>query len=408
MKILIICGVFAKENEQEIHEHIKRPIEYSANVFQEKLICGFQKMGCAASVISAPFIGSYPNASSTMIFTGFKKSQSKYTYVGFNNIWGIRNFSRSFSLKRAIRAFVKNPDPQKLIVVYSPHTPFLEAAVYAHKRDKNIKICMIVPDLPEYMNLDSKVSMLYKIGKRFDLRRYYKLNNHVDSYLFLTEFMAKKMNVLDRPYCIVEGIVEEGIFQQNEEKKRGLQKQNLQEKYIVYTGKMNERFGVVRLVDAFCSIENKEYRLVLCGSGDADNYIEKRAKSDSRIIHLGQRTHDEALEWILKADVLVNPRENNEEYTKFSFPSKTIEYLASGNAVVGYMLHGMPIVYDNFIFAADQEGLSSTIIKAMNADANEKEKRYLDAKRYLKTLYAPSVAEKIIHTTLKNGIKNES
>lgn len=42
------------------------------------------------------------------------------------------------------------------------------------------------------------------------------------------------------------------------------------------------------------------------------------------------------------ADVLVNPRQNDDEYTKYSFPSKNIEYLMTGNAVMAYMLDGIP------------------------------------------------------------------
>jgi len=38
MKILFIGGVFAKENENEIIQNTKTYVEYSANIFQEKLM----------------------------------------------------------------------------------------------------------------------------------------------------------------------------------------------------------------------------------------------------------------------------------------------------------------------------------------------------------------------------------
>ena len=50
-----------------------------------------------------------------------------------------------------------------------------------------------------------------------------------------------------------------------------------------------------------------------------------------------------------QATVLVNPRQNNEEFTKYSFPSKTMEYLASGVPVVAYKLDGIPDEYDEYI-----------------------------------------------------------
>jgi len=340
MKVLFLCGVFAEENEAEIISHANRAVEYSANRFQEKLICGFWEHGYNCSVLSAPFIGAYPSGSDIMFFKGFKESQDKYDYVNFCNIWGIRNASRSSSLKARMESFIEDEDEEKLIVVYSPHTPFLQAAVYAKKKDPRIKITIIVPDLPQYMNLNSKISIVYKVGKKYDIAKFEKLLVEVDSFVVLTEPMKDVLKVGDRPCIVVEGIVETDVFEINKQKKALLQKEE-GIKYIVYTGKMNEKFGVKLLVDAFMLMEGSEYRLILCGRGDMDAYIKEQCGKDRRIVALGQVTPEVAQEWVLKADVLVNPRPNNEEYTKYSFPSKNIEYLASGNPVVTYMLDGM-------------------------------------------------------------------
>ena len=32
MKIVLLCGYFAKENEQEVNENAKAAVEYSANI----------------------------------------------------------------------------------------------------------------------------------------------------------------------------------------------------------------------------------------------------------------------------------------------------------------------------------------------------------------------------------------
>ena len=50
-----------------------------------------------------------------------------------------------------------------------------------------------------------------------------------------------------------------------------------------------------------------------------------------------------------EATVLINPRQNNGEYTKYSFPSKTIEYLASATPLIAYKLDGIPDEYDDYI-----------------------------------------------------------
>lgn len=371
MRVLFLCGVFAKENEEEIIAAAKRPVEYSANVFQEKLIEGFSSCDCELSVISAPFIGSYPNASSIRNFRGFKSEQNKYTYVNFKNAWGIRNISRSNALKRAVRAFALDEgENDKMIAVYSPHTPFLEAAVYAKRLDPTIKICLIVPDLPQYMNLDAKISVMYKLAKKIDIKRFNRFARYVDAYMLLTEHMKDRLKVGNKPYAIIEGIVNSGINLDVIQSEAELDKL----KYVVYTGKINEKFGVKNLIDAFSTIKDENYRLVLCGRGDAEEYAKSKSREDGRIMCLGQVTPDVARDWVNRAAVLVNPRQNNEEYTKYSFPSKNIEYLASGRPVVAYMLDGMSSIYESFIYAVSDnsiEALADAIKSAASSDEEE-------------------------------------
>jgi glycosyltransferase involved in cell wall biosynthesis len=59
---------------------------------------------------------------------------------------------------------------------------------------------------------------------------------------------------------------------------------------------------------------------------------------------------DEILAIQNNATILVNPRQNNEEFTRYSFPSKNMEYLSSGKPVLAYKLDGIPEEYDNYMF----------------------------------------------------------
>ena len=62
MDVLFLCGVFAKENEAEVIAQAKKSVEFSANQMQLKLIRGLKEV-TDTQVISAPFIGHYPNQS---------------------------------------------------------------------------------------------------------------------------------------------------------------------------------------------------------------------------------------------------------------------------------------------------------------------------------------------------------
>ena len=115
----------------------------------------------------------------------------------------------------------------------------------------------------------------------------------------------------------------------------------------------------MNLVNAFSQIEDPDYRLVICGIGDSERAIMDAAKDDSRISFLGQLPRNEVIEWQKKATVLVNPRQNNEEFTKYSFPSKTMEYLSSGIPVVAYKLDGIPDEYDQYIQYVSDDSIES-------------------------------------------------
>ena len=363
MEVLFLCGIFDEFNTETVVRNAKAPVEFSANIFQQKMVQGFEKSDVDFKVLSAPFIGSFPNASRQIYFNGFETAPDKYSYVSFNNLWGYRNISRASALKKAIKSFAKK-EGEKLIVVYSAHTPFLEAAVYAKSLDKNIKICLVVLDLPQYMNLKTDRSKLYDVAKKYDIKKMHKLMEHVDSYVLLTEQMKEMLPIGDKPYIVREGIVTDSQLERKDY-------QPTKEKYIVYTGKMDEKFGVKNLVDAFKYIEEDVY-LVLCGTGDSDEYIKVAADKDSRIIAMGQVTPDVAREWQDKAAVLVNPRMNNEEYTKYSFPSKNIEYLLTGKPVVAYMLDGMPKHYKQYIYRpveteSTEESLAKAVLQALCA-----------------------------------------
>lgn len=398
MKILILCGVAEKETQQEVIAHSRGGADIAANLFQQKLIAGFRSLDTDCEVISAPFIGAYPMRCDLMRFRGFKTTQPGCTYVKFNNIWGLRNFSRAKALKKALKDFIALKDPQKLILAYCPHTPFLEAAAYAKKLDPSIRVCLYVPDLPNYMNLSATRTWFYDVAKKVDIRRMTKLMEAVDSYVLLTEYMKDHLPVGNKPYRVAEGIIET-IPQLPKPAVSG------NEKYVVYTGKMFEKFGVKALIDGFASLKNPDYRLVLCGKGDCEAYARAAQSKDPRIMFLGQVTPQEALTWQSRASALVNPRNMVEEYTRYSFPSKNIEYLLSGKPVVGYFLDGMPQVYRDFLCCIDPElspaqGIAAKLDEVLSGDSAallEKNKRFFDYAR--KPLVAKGIAQSIIDMT---------
>jgi hypothetical protein len=66
--------------------------------------------------------------------------------------------------------------------------------------------------------------------------------------------------------------------------------------------------------------------------------------------------------------LLVNPRPAEQEFTKYSFPSKNMEYLVSGTAVLTTRLPGMPADYLEHVLTIDEpgpDGISRGLDKAL-------------------------------------------
>ncbi|SHI53329.1 glycosyltransferase [Lutispora thermophila] len=373
MNVLFLGGVFSKEMEEEILEKSKGTVHYAANKLQWNLMDGFIEIDkLKLEILSAPFIGAFPKDYIDIKYKGHKliyRNEIECEYVSFNNIWGYRNLSRKKSLVRGIKEFANRRVNNKVIIVYSPHTPFLQAAVYAKKIDPSIHICLIVPDLPQYMNLNEKHSFIYDIFKRIDINIFNNNSKWIDSFVLLTEQMKDMLNVGKRPFIVIEGVVniQNSIYNEMIDTYDVMS--------VVYTGTLSKKFGVVNLVKAFHKVKYENVCLKICGRGDSEDIIKEYASKDDRIKFLGQLSNEEAVKLQRKATVLVNPRQNNEEFTKYSFPSKNMEYLLTGRPVIAYKLDGIPNEYDNyFYYVADDsiESLTKTIEKVLALPEEER------------------------------------
>jgi glycosyltransferase involved in cell wall biosynthesis len=252
----------------------------------------------------------------------------------------------------------------------------INALYKAKKLDSSIVTCLIVPDLPQFMNLSSKPSLTYKIFKIIDIKLQKSKLKYIDKFVLLTEKMSDKLNI--RSYTVVEGI---GVdFYANVEHTA------VKDKTVMYAGSLNKRYGIINLIDAFMKIEDPDYRLILCGAGDSEDYIREAQKKDSRIDFKGLLPRKEILSLQISSSVLINPRQNIEEFTKYSFPSKTIEYMLSARPVIMYKLDGVPDEYDNYLnYVPDNsvDSLKQKIVEICSLPVDERNRMGQAARKFV-------------------------
>ena len=124
---------------------------------------------------------------------------------------------------------------------------------------------------------------------------------------------------------------------------------------VFYDGGVSKQYGLADLVEGFRMADIPNARLEIYGPGDYVPELQKIAEEDSRIIYGGMLMNSEIVEREQQATLLVNPRPTHEEFVKYSFPSKTMEYMASGTPVLTTRLPGMPKEYYPYVSFIDEE-----------------------------------------------------
>ena len=156
------------------------------------------------------------------------------------------------------------------------------------------------------------------------------------------------------------------------------------EKVCIYAGGLYEKYGVKNLVEAFKLLKQKDVKLHLFGEGDLEEYLNKI--EDNRIQYFGVVENEKIVEEEIKATLLINPRFSNEEYTKYSFPSKNMEYMASGTPILTTKLPGMPTEYYKYIYYFEEEsieGMKNKLEQILNLEAKELNKKGKEAKQFV-------------------------
>lgn len=375
-KIIFISGLFPKKEKQQIIQNSKGVIQFAADNLQWSILQGFIENNINPKVFNLPFIGSYPKRYKSCFIRRSNEEfgSTKIENLPFNNFTLYKFLSRYQNLRG--RLSQENLFDQ-VIMIYSMNISFLKAAVDIKRKNNKVKICLIVPDLPEFMS-DSE-NPIYRVLKSIEIYFLNKLLKDVDFFVLLTEQMSIKLNVPKNKYTVVEGIYNNLLVDYN-------YKKDSNKFVIMYSGTLAKRYGIMNLLSAFSMIIENNFELWICGDGDGKTEVIDFANQNRRIKYFGQINYENIIKMQKKADVLVNPRLPDDEFTQYSFPSKTMEYLASGTPSIAYKLEGIPSEYYPFIIfpeANDIESLHNSILKVYRMTEEERFSIGMNAKSFI-------------------------
>lgn len=345
-------------------EYLKKGsrVNFAAMTLQNALLDGLSEQNADLSIISAWSITPYPKVNQIYFQpkdVEFKGRKGIYRFVGCINLPFINMVSKFLRVRKELKRQLKNQTDAN-IIVYETYTPFLLAV--ATLRKKMAKAVVIVPDLPEYMH--GKDNMIRAFLKKIDRRIIEWSLNKFDGYVVLSEPMLEKLPT-GKKHIVMEGIFNPEFTEKPVEKEPF--------KTVMYTGGVYSHRGTKLLLEAFKGLTQPDYRLWIRGDGDLKEEILDMAAKDSRIRYFEPMGREELLELERKATVMVNTTPP-QDFTRYFFPSKNMEYLASGTPTIMFRLGCMPQEYDDYIYYVDgndAEALRKKIIEVCEKPQEE-------------------------------------
>ena len=357
MNILYLGKFFPQTMLKTIKADSKGKIGFSNHNFEMSILNGLcLQDGICLRCITLPGVFSYPQNNRNF----FTKSESydfrntHITSVGFCNLKGVKEKWSTVNCAKLIKDEISKFQEGAInVIINTPDGRLLDALeIVMRKCKRHITQTVIIPDIPSMVTSMDKQNFLknFLLGRRD--KKSMEMTSESDGLVLLTEAM---MDFVCKPvkHIVMEGIVDAGTMD-----KRGVEAV-ADKKIILYTGTLRKIFGVQNLVKAFQLIQDKDVELWICGAGDSKEFIENAANTDSRIKFYGLVESSTALEMQHKATILVNPRTSEGEYTKYSFPSKTMEYLLAGKSTVVNRLPGIPEEYFNYAYTPKGESVEA-------------------------------------------------
>lgn len=168
-----------------------------------------------------------------------------------------------------------------------------------------------------------------------------------DAFILLTEQMNPIVNPTGKPHIVMEGLCAQKLPEQQPKNEKDI---------ILYTGSLwKELAGIEYLVEGFRKAAIPNAELHFYGTGELEPWLAAIHREDPSVRYMGCVTNEEIVRIQCQAALLVNPRPSGNDFCKYSFPSKTIEYMASGTPVLLTKLPGIPKEYFDYTYTIDPE-----------------------------------------------------
>ncbi|MGI6790899.1 glycosyltransferase [Aminivibrio sp.] len=272
---------------------------------------------------------------------------------------------------------------KKGVIVYSVHVPFMLIGFLISKI-YGIELIGVWTDPPSVLTKrESRMKTALRCVEmgvsKWLMRRFSKV-------VVLTRHLAEDY-APGKPYLVIEGIVDENDAVNIETLTEKHNNQTTGQIKVVYTGALKEEYGIKNIVEAIRLSDSDNLVCDIYGSGNYEEELIGLSQIDSRIRFKGWVPNNVSLQAQRDADFLINARSADDSYVKYSFPSKTLEYMLSGTPLITTILPGMPAEYKDYVIELKDNSaktICETLLKATSLDSNRRKEIGLKAVEFAK------------------------
>ncbi len=284
-----------------------------------------------------------------------------------------------FALFYSLKNYCLKPNKAG-VIVYSVYVPYMVVGLIISKIYK-VDYIAIWTDPPAIQT--NKGSNLKEKLRKIELKLSKYLMKKATKVIVLTKYLAEDF-APGKPYLVIEGIINANDIDYSQRRESDSSNKLIK---FVYTGSLEKRYGIKNIVEGFILAKSKNAVLEIYGRGDYEDELLNITNKHRNIIYKGFVKNSEILKVQREADFLINARSSDDEYVKYSFPSKTLEYMLSGTPLITTMLPGIPLEYKDYVVVLDNN-TPEVIAKKLN-----EVQKYSGHKCYQIGLRAQSFAE---------------
>lgn len=346
MNILYVSALSSSRLINEIYEASGQNPGFAVQKFSRLLVKGLVANGINVSALSNPPGISVKNKR-TVSFGSEMEDGVNYRYIPYLNFPLIKHLCIFLYSFFYVLVWGLKGRREKAIVCDVLSISVCMGAWLASKINR-VESVGVVTDIFGLMVGNKKNSLITRIATYLNGVYVSSFNR----YILLTSQMNDVVNPKGHPYMVMEALCDSSLSKQDVSNDN-----KVSPRTVIYAGGIYERYGLKMLAEAFVKAEIENARLVYYGEGGYVEEYKQLCAKHPNLEYRGIAPNEEIVAEELKATLLVNPRPTFEEFTKYSFPSKNMEYMVSGTPLLTTRLPGMPQEYYPYVFLFDDESI---------------------------------------------------